>query len=139
MYELKTKATPKTAESYLNEVEDEPLRKDCFTIAAMMEKATGEPAIMWGTAIIGCGSYHYKYASGHEGDMCLVGFAPRKANIALYLKLGRFENDELLAQLGKFKMAKSCIYIKKLAHVNLDVLDNMITRSVVLMKAQYPQ
>ncbi|MEO7216263.1 DUF1801 domain-containing protein [Mucilaginibacter sp.] len=139
MYELKTKATPKTAESYLNMIEDESLRKDCFAIAAMMEKATGEPAIMWGTAIIGCGNYHYKYASGHEGDMCLVGFAPRKANIALYLKLGSFESDQLLAQLGKFKMAKSCLYIKKLADVNLDVLYSLITRSVVLMKEQYPR
>lgn len=138
MYELKTKTTKVSAEEYLNKVEDPAIRLDCFAIAKMMEDATGKPAEMWGTAIVGCDSYHYKYASGHEGDMCLVGFSPRKANIALYLKLGAFENDGLLPKLGKYKMAKACLYIKKLTDVDTAVLADIIARSVTYMRKEYP-
>jgi len=137
MYELKTQATANTAQSYLGAIENETLRNDCLTIAAMMETATGKPAIMWGTAIIGCDSYHYKYASGHEADMCLVGFAPRKANIALYLRLGEEGEDTLLQKLGKYKVGKACLYIKKVADVDSEVLNALIIRSVSEMKALY--
>ncbi|OOQ57192.1 DUF1801 domain-containing protein [Mucilaginibacter pedocola] len=138
MYELKTKDTGTPAHDFLAKVEDEAIRRDCFAIAKMMEDATGKPAIMWGTAIVGCDSYHYKYASGHEGDMCLIGFSPRKSNIALYLAPGDEERAELLPKLGKHKMAKACLYIKKLADVDTSVLSELITRSVASMRERYP-
>ena len=135
MYELKTKPTPKTPVEFLDNITDETLRQDCYAIVDLMQKVTGKPAVMWGTAIIGFDSYHYKYASGHEGDMCIVGFSPRKNNITLYVNI---YNEYLMQQLGKYKTGKSCLYVKKLADVNTDVLETIIGHSVEKNKENYP-
>lgn len=138
MYQLKTKVTPQAVADLLDAITDESLRNDCYTIAGMMEQATGQPATMWGSAIVGFDSYHYKYASGHEGDMCLVGFSPRKNNISLYLMLGDGDNSLLLQKLGKHKISKACLYIKKIADVDATVLQDIINQSAVLLRAKYP-
>ena len=92
---------------------------------------------MWGTAIIGFGSYHYKYESGHEGDMCMIGFSPRKANITLYLFAYVVQNESLTKDLGKFKTGKGCLYINKLSDINLDVFKNMVVKSIEKTKEHH--
>jgi hypothetical protein len=109
MAENKTKATVLSVNDFLVKATDDSTHRDCETLISLMEKVTGEPAVMWGTAIIGFGNYHYKYESGREGDICLVGFSPRKANLSLYIKLGLPGQDVLLAKLGKHKAAKGCL------------------------------
>ncbi|MBS3913838.1 MAG: DUF1801 domain-containing protein [Bacteroidetes bacterium] len=138
MAENKTKASKLSVDAFLNTIADEGIRKDCLAIADTMSAVTGESPVMWGSSIIGFGSYHYKYDSGREGDMCLVGFSPRKQNITLYL-MGEFNRrDDLLENLGKFKTGKGCLYIKKLADVNVSVLNELIKGSVAYMKSKYP-
>jgi len=127
---LKTKKTEQSVESFLDSIADEQTRKDCYTILNLMQEATQSPPKMWGTAIVGFGDYHYKYASGREGDWFLVGFSPRKQNLSLYIMSGFGEYDELLKQLGKYKTGVSCLYIKRLADVDLTVLKKMIEASV---------
>lgn len=134
MAELKTKQTEDSVEDFLNSVEDEQKRKDCFVVQQLMEKITGEPARMWGTSIIGFGSYHYKYASGREGDWMLTAFSPRKQNLTLYIMSGFSKYDELLAKLGKHKIGKSCLYVKRLSDINMDVLEELIKASVDYME-----
>jgi len=129
-YELKTKKTDDSVASFLNKIEDEQKRKDCFTIVDIMQELTGFDAKMWGAAIVGFGSYHYKYASGHEGDMCLVGFSPRKANITLYLSGYIVQSPSIMEGLGKFKTGKGCLYINKLSDVNMDKFRDIIQRSI---------
>ena len=132
--ELKTKKTEASVEDFLNFIADEQRRADCFTIVELMKKATKAEPKMWGTSIIGFGDYHYKYASGHEGDSCLVGFASRKDALVFYL-CGRDKNfEELLLKLGKYKSGKGCLYIKKLADVDLKVLQALIKCSLTKMK-----
>lgn len=138
MYELKTKLQSAPVAAFLDQIADGALRSDCYTIVEMMEKVTGKPAAMWGTAIIGCDSYHYKYPSGHEGDMCLVGFSPRKANITVYVTGCDQSDDELLQQMGKFKVSKACLYIKKLADINPSILEAVMARSAKLIREEYP-
>ena len=135
MAELKTKQTAITVDSYLGTVTDENVRADCYRLIGIMEKICGQPAKMWGTAIIGFGSYHYRYDSGHEGDMCLIGFSPRKANITLYVLCGFEGQDALLANLGKYKASGGCLHIKKLADVDMPVLENLIAKAYVFKKA----
>jgi len=130
MYELKTKQTDDNVTKFLNTVEDEVKRKDCFEIVEMMKEATGEPPKMWGTSIIGFGKYHYKYDSGHEGDMCVIGLSPRKQNIALYIPGGIHKYDDLLEKLGKHKTGKGCLYINNLQKVNVGVLKEIINESM---------
>ncbi|MFN8675449.1 MAG: DUF1801 domain-containing protein [Thermomicrobiales bacterium] len=114
--------------TFLDGVAHPVRRADGRTVREMMERVTGEPAVMWGPSIIGFGQYHYRYESGREGDMCRIGFSPRSANLALYV--GGFpEYDELLAKLGKHKRATACLYINKLADVDLAVLEEIIRRS----------
>lgn len=126
MAELKTKQTDESVTTFLNTVPDETKRKDCFEILEMMRQATGLQPKMWGTSIIGFGSYHYKYESGHEGDMCLIGFSPRKQNIVLYGTGGAGRNDDLLQKLGKHKTGKGCLYVNKLTDVNVDILKKLL-------------
>jgi hypothetical protein len=130
MYELKTKQTDDSVTKFLNTVEDEVKRKDCFEIVDMMRVATGEPPKMWGASIIGFGKYHYKYDSGHEGDMCVIGLSPRKQNIALYIPGGIHKYDDLLEKLGKHKTGKGCLYINNLEKLDTGVLKEIINRSV---------
>ncbi len=135
MAELKTKKTEVNVEDFLNSIADDTRRTDCFTVLEFMKKATKTEPKMWGPSIVGCGEYHYKYASGHEGDTCLVGFASRKDAIVLYL-CGRDENSEkLLPTLGKYKSGKGCLYIKKLADVDQKVLQSLIKYSVAKIKS----
>ena len=134
MAELKTKKNEASVEGFLNSITDEQRRADCFAVAELMKKVTKAAPKMWGTSIVGFGEYHYKYASGHEGDSCLVGFASRKEALVLYL-MGRDETfNELLPQLGKYKSGKGCLYIKKLADVDLKVLQALIKCSLTNMK-----
>jgi hypothetical protein len=132
----KTVATDASVAKYFARIASADRRADCEAIAALMSRATGEPAVMWGTAIVGFGSYHYVYESGREGDSCLVGFASRATEIALYL--ADFpKRDALLAKLGKHKTAKACIYIKSMADVDAKVLQEMVKQSVAARKAAH--
>ncbi len=126
--ELKTKKNEASVEDFLNLIEDEQKRRDCFEIAKMMEKATQQKPKMWGPSIVGFGEYHYRYASGHESDMPIIGFSPRKQNITLYLMeyIGR---HPLIQNLGKCKTSKACLYIKQLADVDKNVLQELINES----------
>jgi len=129
MAELKTKLNDASIEDFLNKVEDEQKRKDSFEIIKMMQQATKEEPKMWGPAIIGFGSYHYKYESGREGDMPIIGFSPRKQNLTLYVGLGDDSENPLLKKLGKHTTGKVCLYIKKLADVDRTVLQELINES----------
>ncbi|MEP6684691.1 MAG: DUF1801 domain-containing protein [Parafilimonas sp.] len=137
MTQLKTKQTGDSVIKFLNTVEDEQKRKDCFDIIEIMQQVTGLQPKMWGTAIIGFGSYHYKYESGHESDMCIIGFSPRKQNITLYVKVAAEETNALFDKLGKHKTGKGCLYINKLNDLNIDVLKKIIKTAFEYMKAKY--
>jgi Domain of unknown function (DU1801) len=134
MAENKTKATQASVESYLSAIQYEARRKDCEALARLMTKATKQPPKMWGTSIVGFGSYHYKYASGREGDSCLTGFASRKGDISLYLVQGFPGQAELLSRLGRHKMGKGCLYLRNLSDVDLKVLEKLIVGSVAARK-----
>lgn len=138
-YELKTKATPVGVDEFIDTVADESKRADANKIAAMMERISGCEPKMWGPSIIGFGQYHYKYASGHEGDMARIGFSPRKAQLVLYLADGFTGHAELMARLGKHKTGKSCLYIKRLSDVDVAVLEQLCTESLNWMAAKYPE
>lgn len=128
MAEIKTKPTRASVDEFIAAVEKPGRRADAAIVREMMERATGEPATMWGPSIIGFGTYHYRYASGHEGDMCRVGFSPRSANLVLYI--GGFpEYEALLAKLGKHKSSKACLYLGRLAELDLAVLEDIVRRS----------
>ena len=130
MAELKTQKTDAAVDAFIDSVDDESKRADCRVVSDMMGEITGEEAAMWGTSIVGFGSYHYKYASGREGDWMLTGFSPRKQSLTLYIMSGFSEYTSLLAKLGKHKTGKSCLYIKKLEDVDLSVLRELVERSV---------
>lgn len=134
MAELKTQKNEASVTDFLNGV-DEKRREDCFALLELMEEVTGAPAKMWGASIIGFGDYHYKYASGQEGDWMLVGFSPRKQNLTLYIMSGFDQYDDLLAKLGKYTTGKSCLYVKRLADVDRGVLRQLVQASVEHMKA----
>jgi len=127
--ELKTQPHEGSVEAFLNGVEDDGKREDAFALLTLMEEVTGEPATMWGDSIVGFGSYHYRYASGREGDWFLTGFSPRKRDLTLYIMAGFDRYDALLEKLGKFKTGKSCLYLKRLGDVDLDVLRELVRQS----------
>ena len=129
MAEMKTKVNAASVEGFLSTVEDEQKRKDCFEIVKMMKQVTKKKPKMWGPAIIGFGSYHYKYESGREGDMPQIAFSPRKQNITLYIGVGDNSDSPLLKKLGKYTTGKVCLYIKKLADVDKNVLQQLIAGS----------
>lgn len=134
MSELKTKPTNASVEKFLNQVTDETRREDCFKVAKMMEEITGEKPKMWGPSIVGFGSYHYKYASGQEGDWPIAAFSPRKQDLTLYLLPGFQEHADLMQQLGKHRTGKSCLYLKGLSDVHVPTLKKLIRESVKRMK-----
>lgn len=138
MAESKTKPTKQSVEDFLNTIPDEQKRADAFAIVKLMKQATRFEPTMWGSSIVGFGQYHYKYASGREGDSCLVGFSPRKQNFTLYLMLGVADYSDLLDKLGKHKTGKGCLYINTLADVDVPTLKELIKRSVQQLKAMYP-
>lgn len=137
MSDLKTKPSDQSVEAYLNSIEPQKKREDSLAILKLMQEITGEQPQMWGDSIVGFGSYHYKYASGREGDWFLTGFAPRKQNLTLYIMAGFDNYDELMDKLGKHTTGKSCLYIKKLEDINLDILRQLIAESVAYMKQTY--
>ena len=135
MSENKTRPTAQNVIDFLNSVENKTRRADAFTVLEMMQEVTDDEAVIWGSSIVGFGSYHYKYDSGREGDMPLTGFSPRKQSMTLYIMPGFDEYDDLLAKLGKHKIGKSCLYVNKLADVDQDVLRRLIKRAYEHMKA----
>lgn len=130
MAELKTKPTNESVKDFLNRIPNHEKRQDSFAIAKMMEEITGYKPKMWGTSIVGFGTYHYKYASGREGDWPVTGFSPRKKDLTLYIMMGFEKHGELMKQLGKHSVGKSCLYIKRLADVHLPTLEKLIEVSV---------
>ncbi len=137
MAENKTKATAASVSKFIDQVENEQKRNDAITLVDIFEKLTGEKGKMWGPSIIGFGQYHYKYESGREGDFMLAGFSPRKTALTLYIMAGFSKYDEYLSKLGKFKTGKSCLYIKKLADVDMAVLESMIADSIQTIQKKY--
>jgi len=136
MAELKTKRNQGDVEAFLNSVENDKKRQDSFTILELMKQVTGKQPEMWGDSIVGFGSYHYKYASGREGDWFVTGFSPRKQNLTLYVMAGFDEYDQLLDKLGKHSIGKSCLYIKKIEDVDMDVLKELVQKSVKHMERE---
>lgn len=130
MAELKTKPTTKSVTEFISSIEDEQKRKDCRTVMKIMKEVTGKRPKMWGAGMVGYGSYHYKYASGREGDWFVSGFAPRKGDLTLYIMAGFGRYDVLMKKLGEHKTGKSCLYIKKVDDIDLDVLRELIECSV---------
>ena len=133
----KTQSHDASVEAYLADVANAGRREDAFTLLNMMCEITGEPARMWGSTIIGFGSYHYVYATGREGDHCLTGFAPRKANMVVYIMPGFKPYADLLSELGKYKTGSSCLYLGRLKNIDIDVLGRIVERSVQDMRAKY--
>lgn len=129
MAENKTQATEASVEAFLAKVEPEQRREDGRAVAEMMARITGEPATMWGPSIIGFGTRHYRYESGREGDICRIGFSPRKAQLVFYVGAGSGRLDPLLAKLGKHSTGKGCLYIKKLADVDQAMLEALIAKA----------
>jgi hypothetical protein len=136
MAQIKTRANARTVTDFLATVENPVRHADAERIIAIMERISGQPATMWGPSIIGFGSYHYRYESGHEGDMCRIGFSPRAGHLVLYI--GANEQEERLARLGKHKRGKGCLYVNKLADIELNVLEEMIAASWSAMSDRYP-
>jgi hypothetical protein len=137
MAELKTKKSADNVEDFLNKIEDPKKKEDSFAIINIMKEVTGEDPVMWGSSIVGFGNYHYKYASGTEGDWFKTGFSPRKQNLTLYIMSGFEEYNTLMEKLGKYKTGKSCLYIKKLNDINTDVLRELISRSLLMLDRLY--
>lgn len=137
MAENKTKPTKSSVTDFVNGVEDKQKRADAKRVAAMMRKATGSRAKMWGANIVGFGEYHYKYGSGREGDFMLAGFSPRKQALTLYIMAGFSQFASLMKKLGKYKTGKSCLYVKQLSDVDEKILQQLINKSVQYMRKNY--
>lgn len=137
MAENKTKPTKLNVTAFINGIDDRQKRRDARKLAAMMREATGARARMWGPSIVGFGQYHYKYASGREGDFMITGFSPRKQAMTLYVIPGFTHFGTLMDKLGKYKTGKSCLYIKSLSDVDEEVLKRLIERSVQYMRKNY--
>jgi Domain of unknown function (DU1801) len=133
MAENKTKPTELSFDAFLAQRVEPARHEDCRAIAAMMQKATGEPPIMWGPSIVGFGRYEYKYESGRAGEWVVVGFSPRKTDLTIYIMPGFERFETLLAKLGKHKTGKSCLYIKRLSDVDSKVLQTIVEQSVKAM------
>ena len=136
--ENKTKPTTITPEDFIAAVEPDRKREEAYALDQLFRKVTGWAPVMWGPSIIGYGSYHYKYATGREGDMCATGFSPRKANHSIYVMPGYADFGPMLERLGKHSMGKSCLYIKKLTDVDLDVLAELIEAGLKDLGEKYP-
>lgn len=135
--EPKTKKTDASVSKFIDDVDNEERREDCYTVLKLMQKITKEEPKMWGTAIVGFGMYKYKYASGQAGDWPLVAFSPRKQNLTLYIMPGFDKYDTLMNKLGKYKIGKSCLYLKSLKDIDMRILEEIIAASVTFMKKKY--
>ena len=136
MAELKTKQNDQSITDFLKAIPDKRRRDDSFAILELMKEVTGQEPKMWGDSIISFGNYHYKYATGREGDWFLTGLSPRKQNLTLYIMSGFDEYDELLKKLGKYKTGKACLYINKLADVEISAIKELIQKSVAHLSGQ---
>ena len=136
MAELKTKETSASVSAFLAKIADETRRKDCLAVADIMRDVTKEEPKMWGSSIVGFGRYRYKYDSGREGEFMITGFSPRKGDLTLYIMPGFEPFPDLMKRLGKYKTGKSCLYIKKLADVDVGVLKELVSKSVKKMAPQ---
>lgn len=136
MAELKTKPNEASVEAFIEEIENEKKRQEARFILELMQQVTGHAPQMWGDSIIGFGSYHYKYASGREGDWFLTGFSPRKQNLTLYIMAGFEQYNALLEKLGRHTVGKSCLYIKNIEDINPDVLRELVRLSAEHMAQQ---
>lgn len=134
MAENKTRQNDLSVSDYVDAITDPVRRQDCLALIELMSAATGHQARMWGSSIIGFDTRHYRYESGREGDICLIGFASRKQDLALYLMLGAGGYDDLLAGLGKHKLGKGCLYIKRLSDVHLPSLTSIIEQTVIRIR-----
>lgn len=138
MTENKTTATSIDPKDYIASVEHDVRRSDAETLLKVFAEVTGLEPRMWGPSIIGYGRYHYKYESGREGDFLMTGFSPRKANMVMYIMPGYSDHSAILSRIGKYKIGKSCLYINKLADVDLDVLKELVAAGFDEMKTKYP-
>lgn len=138
MSELKTQANDASVEDFLAAVAGDRRREDSGKVLELMQEVTGEPPRMWGDSIVGFGTYHYRYKSGREGDWPRTGFSPRKQYLAIYIMPGFDEYEDLLARLGKHRTSVSCLYVNKLADVDMDVLREIIAGSYQEMARRYP-
>lgn len=137
MAELKTKENKASVKQFIDSVENISRRKDCLITKKIMQEVTAKRAMMWGDSIVGFGRYHYKYASGREGDSFVTGFSPRKQNFTIYIMPGYTDYQHLLKKIGKHKLGKSCLYVKSLDDIDLDVFKELIATSVEQMKTLY--
>ncbi|WP_017930994.1 DUF1801 domain-containing protein [Robiginitomaculum antarcticum] len=137
MSENKTKPTPQSPANFVAAIEDPIKRADCQILLGLMERLSGYPPVMWGK-IVGFGGYHYIYESGREGDFFRIGFAPRAQDLSIYIIAGYEELSEELSQLGKHKFGKSCLYIKRLSHVDLEVFEEIVLKGLAIMGQKYP-
>ncbi|MDP7981482.1 DUF1801 domain-containing protein [Bacillus multifaciens] len=138
MYKLKTTETTNSVIEFIESVESPKKRESAYQLLDIFTETTGYTAKMWGPSIIGFGTYHYKYESGHEGDAPLVSFSPRKAKISLYFATGDPRREELLKNFGKYTSGKSCVYINKVADIDITVLKALIEQSVSFLEETYP-
>ncbi|WP_339268027.1 DUF1801 domain-containing protein [Paenibacillus sp. FSL K6-1330] len=138
MYEQKTKETDHSVVEFIEQVDSPKKREDAYRLLEVFEETSGFPAKMWGPSIIGFGSYHYRYATGHEGDAPFVGFSPRKAKISLYFAPGDERRGELLTSFGKHMAGKGCVYINKVADIDMEVLKQLIRESIAFLNKTYP-
>lgn len=139
MAELKTKPTEASVDAFLDGVADPQRREDAKALRALMERISGEPATMWGPTMVGFGRYQYKYDSGHGGEWARIGFSPRARELVVYLLPGYADMGDLLGRLGKHKIGKSCLYIRRLADVDREVLEQMAVMSLENMAKRYPE
>jgi hypothetical protein len=137
MADLKTKKNRASVQQFLASVDDEKRRKDARVVLKLMREITGEKPAMWGASIVGFGSYHYRYESGREGDWMLTGFSPRKQALTLYIMGGFDRHDGLMSKLGRYKTGKSCLYVKNLEDIDLEVLRELVAESVAYMRRTY--
>lgn len=138
MSELKTRPTDQNVSRFIDAVEPDQKRQDCWTIVEMMREITGAEPVMWGASIVGFGTYTSVNTTNKPADWPITGFSPRKANLTLYVMQGFSDHDAPLTRLGKHSTGKSCLYIKKLADIDLVVLKEIVSRSVAHMRATYP-
>jgi len=138
MAENKTKPTAQKVSEFIAGIEDKVKRDDCRELMKLMADITGNRAKMWGSSIVGFGKYHYKYESGREGDFFLTGFSPRKQALTLYIISGFSVHPKLMEKLGKYKIGKSCLYVKKLDDLDRSVLAQLVKESVAYIREKYP-
>ena len=138
MAENKTKPTTVSVESYLSSIKDDLRRRDCENLVDLMTRVTKEAPKMWGASIVGFGSYHYRYESGREGDSCVTGFSSRSGNISIYLTEDALGRTDLVSKLGKHKAGKGCLYLRRLADVDLQKLEALIAEAVTQRRRSHP-